>query len=310
MTFTDGLWQSIASIYAAILTLLDGAITEFTARRMFTGDLGAVFTIPVGRNPHEVAVAPNGSKLYVPNAAGNSVSVIDLRTNSETKKITHPDFNNPHGVAFTPDSRRALVTSERSRKIFVLDAMTDQVLRVIETDQGGTHMVTVNTAGTHAYFTNRESNTVTFMDLNDYRILANVNVGRGAEGFALSPDGRQIWVGNRNDSTISVVDVPSRSTIATFSSGQNPIRLAFTPDGKHVVSPDGASGNVDVYDAATRRKIQTVPASAGGIVAATDGKRMYVASQGSNEVQVIDTATWKVTNRIPVGSGPDGIAYR
>ena len=34
----------------AIDQLLDGAITEFTARRMFTGDLGAVFTVPVGRN--------------------------------------------------------------------------------------------------------------------------------------------------------------------------------------------------------------------------------------------------------------------
>lgn len=29
---------------------LEGAITEFTARRMFSGDLGAVFTIPIGRN--------------------------------------------------------------------------------------------------------------------------------------------------------------------------------------------------------------------------------------------------------------------
>src|SRR6185312_6525883 len=27
-----------------------GAISEFTARRMFTGDLGTVFTVPVGRN--------------------------------------------------------------------------------------------------------------------------------------------------------------------------------------------------------------------------------------------------------------------
>jgi pimeloyl-ACP methyl ester carboxylesterase len=34
----------------AIDERLDGAITEFTARRMFSGDLGAVFTVPVGRN--------------------------------------------------------------------------------------------------------------------------------------------------------------------------------------------------------------------------------------------------------------------
>ena len=99
--------------------------------------------------------------------AGNSVSVIDLRSQAETRTITHPDFNAPHGVAFTPDSRRAIVTSERSRKIFILDTTTDQIVRVVDTDQGGTHMVTVNSAGTQAYLTNRESNTVSVMNLSE-----------------------------------------------------------------------------------------------------------------------------------------------
>src|SRR5207249_5029512 len=35
----------------AIDQRLDGAITEFTARRMFSGDVGTVFTVPAGRNP-------------------------------------------------------------------------------------------------------------------------------------------------------------------------------------------------------------------------------------------------------------------
>jgi YVTN family beta-propeller protein len=74
-------------------------------------------TVATGRNPHELAVAPDGSKAYVGNVAENSVSVIDLRTNTEKRKITSPDFVSPHGIAFTPDSRRALVTSERAKKI-------------------------------------------------------------------------------------------------------------------------------------------------------------------------------------------------
>jgi YVTN family beta-propeller protein len=276
------------------------------------GSLRVEHTIPVGRNPHELAVAPNGSKLYVPNVAENSVSVIDLRTNSETKKITHADFNSPHGIAFTPDSGRAIVTSERSRKIFVLDSTTDRVLRVIDTEESGTHMATVNKAGTWAYLTNRESNTVSFMDLTNYRIVANVAVGRGAEGFGLSPDEKEIWVGNRSDSTISVIDVARRAAVATLPAGSNPIRLTFSPDGKYVLVSDGASGNVDVYDAATRRKIQSVAVGAnpGGVVVSSDGKRAYVAGQGSNQIHVIDMQTWKVTDRVSVGANPDGIAYR
>jgi pimeloyl-ACP methyl ester carboxylesterase len=47
-----GVFRNVAPSGAskAIDQRLDGAITEFTARRMFSGDLGHVFTVPVGRN--------------------------------------------------------------------------------------------------------------------------------------------------------------------------------------------------------------------------------------------------------------------
>lgn len=268
-------------------------------------------SIPTGRNPHELAVAPDGSKIYVGNVAENSVSVIDLKTNSEKRKITNPDFNSPHGIAFTPDSRRAVVTSERAKKIVVIDATTDQVIRAIDTDQGGTHMALINKAGTWAYFTNRESNTVSFLDLNNYRIAANVPVGQGAEGFALSPDEKEIWAGNRNDGTLSVIDIASRKTVATIPAAA-PIRVAFTADGRHVLVPNGGASEVNVFDAVTRRKIKTIDVGQrpAGVVSAPNGNRAYVACQGSNEIQVIDTLTWTVVGKVAVGNGPDGLAFR
>lgn len=275
-----------------------------------TGSLKVDQTIRIGRNPHEVAVAPDGSKAVVPNAGENTVSVVDVKAGRETVKITHPDFNFPHGVAFTPDSKRVLVTSERSRKIFVIDATTDKVARVIDTDQGGTHMVTVNRTGTMAFLTNRESNTVSFLDLGSYRIVANVAVGAGAEGFALSPDQKEIWVGNRNDASISVVDVARRAVVATLSGVTNPIRMEFTTDSKHVLVPNGSQ--LDVYDASTRKKLQSVAVGtgAGGVTVSADGKHAYVACQSAGEVYAIDTQTWKVVGKVSVGAGPDGIAFR
>src|SRR5208337_2168803 len=47
-----GVFRNVAPSGAAkaIDQRLDGAITEYTARRMFSGDVGAVFTVPAGRN--------------------------------------------------------------------------------------------------------------------------------------------------------------------------------------------------------------------------------------------------------------------
>jgi YVTN family beta-propeller protein len=236
--------------------------------------------------------------------------VIDLDTFAEMRKITTPDFSFPHAIIFTPDSRRALVTSERVRKVVVIDAVNDTVIRSIDMDQGGTHMAEIDDSGRWAYFTNRESNTVSFMDLETYEVVANVSVGEGAEGFALSPDESEIWVANRNANTVSVIDVAGRRVVATFPLDARPNRVAFTADGAHVLFPM-ASGTLQVFDAETRDRVESVPigSTPGGIVAASDGT-VFIAMGGSDEVFVIDTAAWTVTDRVRVGRGPDGIAYR
>src|SRR6516165_7183136 len=78
-------------------------------------------TVAVGKTPHEMAVAPHGSKAYVANTGENTVSVVDLMTRKELQKLTSADFGTPHGVAFTPDGRYAFVTSEGKKKIIVID---------------------------------------------------------------------------------------------------------------------------------------------------------------------------------------------
>src|SRR5688572_17254606 len=179
-------------------------------------------TVNVGNGPHEVAISPDGAKAYVANAAGNSVSVVDLKTRAE-KKIASSDFAYPHGIIFTPDGRRALVTSEQSKKIVIIDAVADTVLRALNTDQEGVHMAVINKAGTWAYFTNRDSNTVSFMDLRDYKVVANIPVGQGGEGIALSPDEKEIWVGDRDVAMVSILDVASRRRITTLPAGPSPV---------------------------------------------------------------------------------------
>ena len=172
-------------------------------------------------------------------------------------------------------------------------------------------MALINKAGTWAYFTNRESNTVSFMDLKDTRVTANVPVGQGGEGFALSPNEKEIWVADRTANTVSVIDLASRRVVATLPIGQRPNRVTFTPDGKYVLIPT-ASGEVNVFDAATRQNIKKVQAGAspGGITVSPDGKRVFVACGDTNEVHVIDTERWTVVAKIAVGRGPDGVAYQ
>jgi YVTN family beta-propeller protein len=55
-----------------------------------------VATVPVGKRPWNMAVTPDGKKLYVANGRSNSVSVIDTETNQSVKEI--PVGDTPWGV--------------------------------------------------------------------------------------------------------------------------------------------------------------------------------------------------------------------
>ncbi len=63
-----------------------------------------------------------------------------------------------------------------------------------------------------------------------------ISVGKGDEGFDVSPDGRELWTANAQDGTLSVIDLTARAVTATLEAktfGAN--RLKFTPNGKLVL---------------------------------------------------------------------------
>ncbi|MBW8772003.1 MAG: hypothetical protein JF590_01710, partial [Gemmatimonadetes bacterium] len=67
--------------------------------------------VPTGAGAYNVDLAPDGTVLVVTNKKGQSVSLIDPRTWTETARI--PTTKKiVHGVAFSPDSRYAYISQE------------------------------------------------------------------------------------------------------------------------------------------------------------------------------------------------------
>jgi YVTN family beta-propeller protein len=63
-----------------------------------------------------------------------------------------------------------------------------------------------------------------------------IPVGKGDEGFDVSPDGRELWIANAQDGTLSVVDLTTRTVTATLDAKTfGATRLKFTSDGKLVM---------------------------------------------------------------------------
>ena len=93
-------------------------------------------TITVGSNPQGVAINPAGTYAYVTNAGSNSVSKINLATNSvvATIAISAPDVS-PHAIAINPAGTYAYVTNFYGT-VSKINLATDTVVASITVSAG------------------------------------------------------------------------------------------------------------------------------------------------------------------------------
>jgi DNA-binding beta-propeller fold protein YncE len=145
--------------------------------------------------------------------------------------------------------------------------------------------------------------------------VTNVAAGRGAEGFDVSHDGREIWTANAQDATVTIIDVAGKRVTQTLPislKGAN--RLKFTPDGKRVLVSGlgaGAGSNLVVIDVGTRKEVKQFDLGGGaaGILIVPDGSRAYVAVSGKDKVAVVDLKSLEITGYLTTGRQPDGLAW-
>jgi len=268
-------------------------------------------TVRTGPNPHEVASSPDGRFAIATNYGGDSLSVIDIATRKEVKRVALPDLRQPHGIEFVGEL--AVFTAEGNQAVAGYDPSTDHVAWRVSTRQSGTHMVTASRDGRTLFTSNMGSNSVTILEraANDWR-STHVPVSAGIEGLDLSPDGCELWTAHFSDGGVSIIDantkkVAQRVDVNTKRSN----RLKFTRDGRYALITDMDGGELVVVDAAARRVVKRVRVGAmpEGILVPPSGDIVYVAVTGENRVAGLDVKTLDVVQSIATGRGPDGMAW-
>lgn len=132
-----------------------------------------VATVPVGFGPVGVAVAPNGSRVYVANG-GSGVAVIDTATNTVVVDVALIGF--AQRVAVVPNGTRAYVPTFPS-SVSVIDTATNTLIATIP-GMDSPQDVAVTPDGTRAYVTQSgDTNSVAVIDTATNTVVATLPVG-------------------------------------------------------------------------------------------------------------------------------------
>lgn len=267
-------------------------------------------TIEVARDPHEVAVTPDGALSYVVSSVGERVAVIDNDRMAVVETFSHPQFAFPHHVDFDADGNLWLASTLANR-VFVFARPGHEPLAVIPTGQHSSHMLAFTPDRARVYVPNIRSNSLTLIDAVARRVLRHVLVGKGPEGVAVHPAGAFVYVAAQHEDAVQVISTQTHELIARESVGSMPVRMAFSPDGRYAFVPNRRSKDLSVLDTSSHREIKRIPIGIwpGGVVFEPSGRYAYVANNKTNDVSVVEVASlWEVA-RYRVGIHPDGIGY-
>lgn len=237
-------------------------------------------SIKLSGRPNNLALSLDGRKVYVGIAqAPGAVDVIDTVALKNVKSI--PVKGAIHNVYVTPDGKFAVAGSIPQKAISIVDTATDAVVRTIDESSGIRPM---------AFTTNRDGSTKdVIVQLSDFHGFAVVDFASGKEtariehpaipgehphtdglqgapahGLWVSPDGTRLWSTSKVYGYAYVHSLPDLKEVGRVFVGQHPEWVTATPDGRFV----------------------------------------YIAAAGDNQVYVVETATLKVVAQIPVGQVP------
>lgn len=289
-----------------VLAIADPATLKIVAR------------VPAGKDPHEVTASDDGKFAFISNYGGpqsalHTISVVNVESQEALPPVDLGALHAAHGIQFADG--KVYFTAEVNKAIGRFDASSRSLDWILGLGQNRTHMLVVGKNRQRIFTSNVNSNTISIIERNSAGNDWNetvVAVGKGPEGFDVSPDEKELWAANSHDGTVSVVDVAAKKVVQTLNvpAGQAN-RLRFTPDGKLVFVSDLRTGDLFILDAASRKQIKKMNLGHGleGILMSPDNSRAYVAASPDANVAVVDLKTLEVTGRIATGKGPDGMAW-
>lgn len=288
-------------------------------------DLEFVKGIPVGKDPHNLAISPDGRWVATGDRRSGEVSLLDTSSLTEVARI--PLARQPHDVAFTSDSRTLYVGHEQEPFVSVIDVETRTQKPRLQIGRAQ-HDLSISPDDKELWFTvtNRPYKPgdprVGVIDLVTGKLATLIDTGANAHDVTLSPDGRLAIVTNSGfvhvpDSRVDFLDVATRKVVATIEVGKYPFHSPKRGRDGHYVpasapemwfSDHGLKAAV-VVSLSDRRVLATVPAGTEPYhITATPAGILFVANNASHAVTIIDGPRRAVLGTLRVPPRPHGLA--
>ncbi len=263
------------------LTILDVPGTRAIATFALRGDdrVDGVATTRTWWRPHGICFLADGRRVVVTSEQQRRLLVVDLQDQRVLRALPTPQ-SQLHMVVVAADGRRAFGAGVRdgSLGIFDLDDATAPAM-TIATGAGAEGLALrpgTGAAASEVWVANRAADTLSIVDPNAGKVLAELPTAALPIRVAFTPDGALALVSCADAGEVQVFDAATR-------------RLTHT-----------------IVLLGDKTELSPLPI---GLCIEPDGRRAWVACARGEFLAVVDLTTFRLVDRVPAGPGPDGMAW-
>lgn len=255
-----------------------------TSRRVVLRCLAGSLLVALGSaSTAGKAAAPAAPRLYVSDERGGTVVVVDATSGNVLSRIAVG--KRPRGMALSPDGTRLYV------------ALSGSAIAGPGVDESKLPPP------------DRRADGIGVIDIASGRLVATLESGPDPETFALSPDGKTLYVSNEDTGRLSAVDTVSGKIRAAAVVGIEPEGVAVRPDGKVVYVTCEGDSTVHALDATTLATLATIPTKPRprAIAFTRDGKRGMSTDEVGVGLTVFDTTTHAVVETLSLAAAGNAL---
>jgi len=218
-----------------------------------------LLTLVMMKSPGEDWVlTKDGEKLFVTLPLINQVAVIDTRS---WKVANYIDTGvKPTSITLQPDQKYVWIGHEGSQPtasgVTVIDTGTLKVTAQFPTG-AGRHEIVVSSDNRFAFVSNRESNTVSVVDVQKLTKINDVKVGPNPVSLALSELSKAIYAVSETDGFVAVINAQGQ-LLTRIKAKPGSRLLRFAPGGRYGFVLNTSESTVSIFDAASNRMLHEV----------------------------------------------------
>jgi len=257
--------------------------------------------IPVLREPHHIALSPDGKSLLVGDTVGNEMLFLDPATGAVQKRVPVAD---PYQLAFSPNGRFLVLNGLARNQVDVYDAVSMQLLKRIPAATMPSHLDYAPDSS-RVFVSLQGTDSLMAIDLNRLAVLWTAKIGKTPAGV-LWHDGK-VLAADMGTDYVAVVDPADGRVTGRIHTGKGAHNLFISPDRKTIWVNNRVGGTTTALDAATLAPIRSyaIPGGPDDIAFAPDG-RLWITRRFAEKVAVLDPTTGEFQT-IEVGRSPHGL---